>query len=80
MLEATDKMADPGFYAVAKDELNVSGQALFTTVPRSLAGWRALADFIVKKAGEDNFAEFDWGRLALIVLVAALDRLENRAA
>ena len=80
VLEATDEMADPGFYAVAEDEVDVSGQALFTTVPTSLAGWRALADFIVENAGEDNFAEFDWGRRALIVLKAALDQLENQAA
>ena len=80
VLEATDEMADPGFYAVAQDELGVSSHALFTTVPTSLAGWRALADFIVKNAGDDNFAEFDWGRRALIVLAAALDRIENQAA
>ncbi len=75
VLEATDEMADPGFYAVAQDELGVSSHALFTTVPTSLAGCRALADFIVKNVGEDNFAEFDWG-----ALIAALDGLENQAA
>ena len=80
VLVATDEMADPGFYAVAKDEFDVSGEALCTTVPTSLAGWRALADFIVKNAGDDNFAEFDLGSRALIVLIAALDRIENQAA
>ncbi len=80
VLEATDETADPRFYAVAKDDVDLSGQALFTTVPTSLAGWRALADFIVKNAGDDNFAEFDWGRRALIVLAAALDRIESQVA
>jgi hypothetical protein len=46
VLEATEEMTDPEFYAIAKDEVDVSGEALFTTLPTSLAGWRALADFI----------------------------------
>ncbi len=80
VLEATDEMADPGFYAVAEDELDVSGEALCTTMPTSLAGCRALAAYIAENAGDDNPAEFDWGRRALIVLIAALDRIEKQAA
>ncbi len=80
VLVATDEMADPGFYAVAEDEFDVSGEALCATMPTSLAGCRALAAFIAKDAGDDNSAEFDLGRRALIVLIAALDRIENQAA
>jgi hypothetical protein len=79
VLEATDEMDDPGFHAVAKDEVNVSRQALFTTVPTSPAGWRALADFIGKKVVEDTFAEFDWWHRPLGVLITALERSENQA-
>ena len=35
---------------------------------------------IAENAGDDNPAEFDWGRRALIVLIAALDRIEKQAA
>ena len=45
-------MTDPEFYAIAEDEVDVSGEALFKTVPTSLAGWRALADFIRRTQGK----------------------------
>ena len=71
-MEAADERADPGFYAVAANEHIEACEALFNTVPTTLAGCRALAEYMLDDAADE--VDSDCHR-TLAVLAAALQRL-----
>ena len=65
-----DEDAEPERYAVIEDELGISGEALFATLPTTRAGAAAFAQFFIEDGGPDTE-----GHRALGVLSEALPQL-----
>jgi hypothetical protein len=59
---------EPARYASAEAEVIASGNALLTTTPQTVAGCRALVDFIIEDLGDE-------APDTLVVLRQALDRI-----
>jgi hypothetical protein len=67
-LELISDGVEPARYAAAEAEVFASGDALLTTTPQTVAGCRALVDFIIEDIGDE-------APDTLVVLRQALDRL-----
>ncbi len=65
------------FAAAAEDELSASGEALFATKPTTLAGCRALVNFIIDDAGEEDL-EGSWYLDGLNLVSEALANLAGQ--
>ena len=69
-LETVDELASPARYAAAEQEVFASGEAMFATEPQTVAGCKALVNFMV----EDDPDGVEGGR-CLDTLRRGLDRL-----
>jgi hypothetical protein len=67
-LELISAGVEPARYAAAEAEVLASGNALLTTTPQTVAGCRALVDFIIEDLGDE-------APDTLVVLRQALDRI-----
>ena len=76
-LEMTNERVDTARFAAAEDELGASGEALFATKPTTLAGCRALVNFIIDDAGEED-QEGSWYLDGLNLLSEALAQLAGQ--
>lgn len=70
-LGLVDEVAEPAAYAACEQEIFGSYEALLATPPRTIAGCKALVDFTIEDAGEDDVQALDVLRLALDRLAAA---------
>ena len=68
-LEAIDELAEPGRYAAAEAEIFASYDVLLATTPQTIAGARALVDFMIEDSADGDAVSL------LKVLRRALDRL-----
>jgi hypothetical protein len=71
-LDDIDELADPDAYAQAEQEMAALYEAMLATVPRTIAGCKALVDYLMDLGA-------DFGE-ALNVLREALERLAARGA
>ena len=76
-LEMTNERVDTARFAAAEDELGASGEALFATKPTTLAGCRALVNFIIDDAGDED-QEGSWYLDGLNLLSEALAQLAGQ--
>lgn len=77
-LENIDELSEPARHAAAERKIFAAGEALFSTVPRTIAGAKALADFMLENARADGVEGRDLDRLKM--LRYELDRLAELSA
>jgi hypothetical protein len=74
--ESADELSKPSQFEAAGDELYAASEALFATVPTTVAGCLALIDCVLADAGGEDL-EHHWA--ALKSLIEALPQLARSA-